>query len=76
MKEFSIDTSILSRKYILIFLCVTQIVVEEDWISQAIAHLVEEERLVVQRMGAVALATLFSEPLVAPELRSKKYVGI
>lgn len=50
---------------------ITQVLVDDDWISRAILHLVEYENLVAEGAGATSLSALLAVPDILPELHGK-----
>ncbi|XP_045533058.1 L-threonine ammonia-lyase-like isoform X2 [Pieris brassicae] len=52
------------------------VLVNDDCISRAMLHLVEEEKLIVEGAGAASLATFMSMPNILPELRKKTVVCV
>lgn len=49
-----------------------QVLVDDDWVSQGILHLIEEEKFVAEGAGATSLGALLAVPNILPELREKK----
>ncbi|XP_026742968.1 uncharacterized protein LOC113504741 [Trichoplusia ni] len=52
------------------------VLVDDDWIARAVLHLLEQENLVSEGAGAIALGSLLCLPDILPELHGKKVVCI
>ncbi|XP_047512267.1 L-threonine dehydratase catabolic TdcB-like isoform X2 [Pieris napi] len=52
------------------------VLVNDDCISRAMLHLVEEEKLIVEGAGAASLAAFMSMPNILPELKKKTVVCV
>ncbi|XP_004924564.2 L-threonine ammonia-lyase isoform X1 [Bombyx mori] len=52
------------------------VLVEDNWISRAILHLTEEEKMVTEGAGATALSAFFATPIILPELKGKTVVCV
>ncbi|CAH0400541.1 unnamed protein product [Chilo suppressalis] len=50
------------------------VLVDDDWITRAVLHLVESEKIVVEGAGAVSMSALLAVPEIIPELREKTVV--
>ncbi|CAH0756473.1 unnamed protein product [Diatraea saccharalis] len=50
------------------------VLVDEDWITRAILHLLENENFIVEGAGAVSMSALLAVPDILPELREKNVV--
>ncbi|KAL0819571.1 hypothetical protein ABMA28_007662 [Loxostege sticticalis] len=52
------------------------VLVNDDWISRAVLHLADDEKIVTEGAGASSFSSLMADPDIVPEIRGKSVVCI